>query len=54
LKFNYRIVEHAREKPDELIKYVVEDLGFIPNKITIYDDRIDYFLEKKEFIEKFL
>jgi hypothetical protein len=54
LKFNYTIVEHAKEKPDELVRYVAEDLGFIPNKITVYEDRVDYFVEKKKFIEEFL
>jgi hypothetical protein len=54
LKFNYTIVEHAEEKTDELIRYVIEDLGFIPNKIVIYEDRLDYFVEKKKFIEEFL
>jgi hypothetical protein len=53
-KFNYIIVEHAKEKTNELIRYVIEDLGFIPNKITIYEDRPDYFIENKKFIEEFL
>jgi hypothetical protein len=54
LKFNYAIVDYAKKKPDELIRYIVEDLKFIPNKITIYEDRVDHFVEKKEFIEEFL
>jgi hypothetical protein len=53
-KFNYIIVEHAEEKTNELIRYVVEDLKFIPNKITIYEDRPDYFIENRKFIEDFL
>lgn len=52
--FNYKIVDHAMKKPDKLIKYVVEDLGFIPKKIVVYEDRPNYFIENKKFIEEFL
>jgi hypothetical protein len=53
-KINYIVVEHWVEKPDKLVQYVIEDLKFIPKKIVIYEDRPDYFIEKKSFIEEYL
>lgn len=50
----YIVVDHASKKILETIRYVVEDLGFIPNKITIYEDRPKYFVENKKTIEDFL
>ena len=29
----------------ETIRYIVEELGFIPNKITVYEDRPIFFIE---------
>jgi hypothetical protein len=51
---NNVIVDTAEKKIIETIKYVVNNLKFIPNKITIFEDRPKYFLENKDFIEKFL
>ena len=50
----YIVVDHASKKILETIRYVVKDLGFIPNKITVYEDRPKYFIENKKTIEDFL
>lgn len=52
--YNYIVVEHAYMKILETIKYVVNKLWFIPNKITVYEDRLQFFIENKELIETFL
>ncbi len=51
---NTKIVPSAEDKIAETIRYIVNDLGFIPDKITIYEDRPKYFIEYKNFIEEFL
>lgn len=50
---NYRIVYSAEEKIIETIKYIVEHLKFIPNKITVYEDKPKYFIEYQSFLEDF-
>ncbi len=50
----YIVVDHASKKILETIRYIVEDLWFIPNKITIYEDRPKYFVSNKKTIEDFL
>lgn len=50
---NYRIVSNPEEKILETIKYIVEHLKFIPNKITVYEDRPKYFIDYKNFLEDF-
>ncbi|MDD2907219.1 MAG: hypothetical protein PHH98_01125 [Candidatus Gracilibacteria bacterium] len=52
--YNHIVVDKAEDKIYETIRYIVEDLGFIPNKIVVYEDRPNYFVENKEFIEDFL
>lgn len=51
---NHIIVEKAPDKIYETIRYIIEDLWFIPNKIIVYEDRPEYFIENKSFIEQFL
>ncbi|MFK7780633.1 MAG: hypothetical protein QM490_05895 [Candidatus Gracilibacteria bacterium] len=51
--YNYKIVEKAEDKILETIKYVVNILGFIPNKITVFEDRPKIFVEYKKLIEEF-
>lgn len=51
---NYIVVSNAEEKIIETIKYIVEYLKFIPNKIIIYEDRPKYFIKNKLFLEEFL
>jgi len=53
-KLNYIVVEKAENKILETIRYVVEDLWFIPSKITVYEDRPNYFIDNKDIIEKYL
>lgn len=52
--FPKKIVYESFEKPFEMVKYIVEELKFIPNEIHIYEDRPEHFLEKKQKIEDFL
>lgn len=52
--YNHIVVDKAEDKIYETIRYIVEDLWFIPNKIVVYEDRPNYFVENKEFIEDFL
>lgn len=51
---NHSIVWDWEKKPFELVRYVVEDLAYIPSKIIIYEDRPEYFIENKRLIEDFL
>lgn len=53
-KFNHIVVYDSKEKPFELINYVVKELKFIPNEIIIYEDRPNHFIEAKKIIEDFL
>jgi len=50
----YIVVDHASKKILETIRYVIKDLWFIPSKITVYEDRPEYFIENKKIIEDFL
>jgi len=50
---NYRIVENHEDKILEMIKYIVEYLQFIPNKITVYEDKPKYYLDYISFLEDF-
>lgn len=51
---NTKIVLNAEDKIIETIKYIVDDLEFIPNKITVFEDRPKYFIKYKDFLEDFL
>lgn len=51
---NYIVVTSPEQKIIETIKYVIDNLKFIPHKITVYEDRPKYFIEYKNFIEEFL
>lgn len=53
-KFNHIITDSAEKKIIETINYVVNNLWFIPNKITVYEDRPEYFIKHRELIESFL
>lgn len=46
-----RVVRWAQDKIIETIKYVIFELWYIPKKITIYEDRVDFFIKYKELIE---
>lgn len=51
---NYQIVENAEEKVLESINYIINILKFIPKKIVIYEDRPEFFIEYKKFLENIL
>jgi hypothetical protein len=51
---NCVVVEQAIEKPDTLLKYITEKLTYIPAKIIIYEDRPNYFIERKKELEETL
>ncbi len=52
--YNHIVVEKAHDKIYETIRYIIEDLKFIPSKIVIYEDRPEHFIENKSLIEKLL
>ncbi|MDD3144548.1 MAG: hypothetical protein PHV23_00390 [Candidatus Gracilibacteria bacterium] len=52
--YNYIVVDEAEKKIYETIRYVVKNIGFIPKKIVIYEDKPEYFIENKKLIEDFL
>ena len=51
---NMVITDTWKDKIFETINYVINTLDFIPNKITIYEDRPYFFVEYKDFLENFL
>ena len=50
---NYKVVFNSEDKIIETIKYIINNLWFIPNKITVYEDRPKYFIEYKNLLEDF-
>lgn len=53
-KYNYIVTETTEDKISETIRYVINNLWFIPAKITVYEDRPKDFIKHKEYIEDFL
>ncbi|PZM84801.1 hypothetical protein DLH72_02925 [Candidatus Gracilibacteria bacterium] len=53
-KIPLKVVWESKEKPFEMVKYIIEVLKFIPKEIHIYEDRPEYFLETRKQIEDFL
>lgn len=53
-KYNYVITKNWQEKIIALIRYVIYKLKCIPNKITVYEDRPQYFIEYRDLIEEVL
>ena len=53
-KFNFIVVDEVVDKIYTTIDYVVNNLWYIPNKITIYEDRPEQFIKHKALIENFL
>lgn len=51
---NFSIVPWGEEKILETIHYIINELQFIPHKITVYEDRPKYFLEYKNLLEDIL
>lgn len=49
-----KVVFEAKEKPFEMVNYIVNNLGFIPKQLHIYEDRPDFFVEAKKEIEDLL
>jgi len=49
---NTTVVADAEEKILETILYIINTLKFIPNKITVYEDRPKYFIENRELLEE--
>ena len=52
--FKMIVTKNWKEKIVSLIRYVLFDLKFIPKKITIYEDRPQYFIEYRDFLEDVL
>lgn len=51
---NNIITKNADDKIIETIKYIVNKLWFIPEKIIVYEDKPEYFIEYRKFLEDFL
>jgi hypothetical protein len=49
---NIRVVDSGEDKILETIKYIINILQFIPNKITVYEDRPEFFVKNKRLLEK--
>lgn len=52
--FNMVITETWEDKIIALIRYIIFDLKYIPTKITVYEDRPQYFIEYRDLIEDVL
>ena len=54
--YNFKniITKDWKEKIIALIRYVLFDLWFLPSKITIYEDRPNYFIEYKDLLQDIL
>jgi len=48
------VVASSKDKPLRLLKYIMDDLKYIPWKIIIYDDRVWYFKEAGPILSKLL
>ena len=51
---NFHVVLNAEEKIIETIKYITKNLKFLPNKVIVYEDRPNYFIENKKLLENTL
>lgn len=52
--FNLIVTETAEDKILETIRYVLFELRYIPSEIIVYEDRPQFFIEYKEFMESIL
>lgn len=48
------VVDKSSEKPKKLFEYIIHDLGYIPNYVNIFDDRVTYFKILWPIISKIL
>ncbi len=53
-EYNYIITPSWEEKVIALVRYILYTLRFIPSKITIYEDRPQYFIEYRDLLEDVL
>lgn len=53
-RFPIKVVYESLDKPFEMVKYIIENLKFIPKEIHIFEDRPEHFLATKNEIENFL
>ncbi len=51
---NVNVVASSKDKPRQLLEYIVNDLWYIPGKIIIYDDRVRYFKKAWPALSKML
>jgi len=51
---NLKIVNEPKEKIIKTIEYITDTLWFLPNKVTVYEDRPKYFIEYKKLLENIL
>ena len=51
---NILVTKTAEEKIEELVKYIINTLKYIPTKIEVYEDRPKYFEKYKNDLEQLL
>ena len=49
-----KVVEEAKQKPFEMVKYIVKNLKYIPKEIHIFEDRPEVFIDTEEKVEEIL
>jgi len=54
INFKKIITKNWEDKIITLIRYIIFELKFIPSKITVYEDRPNYFIENKDLIQNTL
>ena len=52
--FPIRVVYAGEDKILETIRYILFDLKYIPSEIIVYEDRPEYFVEYRDFLEEIL
>lgn len=52
--FPIKIVSEWKDKILELIRYVIYTLEYVPSEVTVYEDRPQFFIEYRTFIEECL
>ncbi|MCH2188916.1 hypothetical protein MK079_03745 [Candidatus Gracilibacteria bacterium] len=52
--FRVVLTYDGKEKIPELIRYILFELRYIPSEIIVYEDRPQYFVEYRDFVEETL
>lgn len=49
-----KIVQRGKDKILATLRYIIFELKYIPSHITLYEDRPEYFIEYRDFLESIL